>query len=135
MRAVDFSVVGELVMGDGGVGAECRHMNIADIPALPLTGLVLQILDELVLGLPLTPAMPGNEPVRQVLLRPCRVIVHLGFRCFLLQLLDLVGYIAPGLGVKVDREGETTEQGHDSHSGCFSHFVLRASGWIVHLGR
>lgn len=89
-------------MGNGGVRAECHHVYIADITALPFGGLVLQILDELVLVLPLAPAMPGNEPVREMLLRPRRIVVHLGLCRLFLQLLDLLGDIASSLGVKVD---------------------------------
>src|SRR5581483_8598241 len=49
-------------------------MQIADVAALPLCALVLQTLDELILGLPLTPAMARDEAVGQMLLRPRDII-------------------------------------------------------------
>ena len=57
MRAVKVRVVGERVMRNCDVGSEGRHMQVADLAALPLGRLVLQILDELVLRLPGPPTV------------------------------------------------------------------------------
>ena len=89
-------------MRNGSVGTERCHMHVTDIATLPLAGLVLQILDELVLRLPLTPAMSGYKTVGQMLLRPRHIVIHLGLCGFLLQLLDLLRDVATSLGVKVD---------------------------------
>jgi hypothetical protein len=47
MRALQLSVVGEGVMRNCGIRTESCHLHIPDAAALPLVGLVLQILDEI----------------------------------------------------------------------------------------
>src|SRR5579859_5760657 len=39
--ALEFGIVGERVVRDGGVRAEGRHLHVADVAALPLVCLVL----------------------------------------------------------------------------------------------
>src|SRR5581483_939839 len=94
-------------------------MQIADVAALPLCALVLQTLDELILGLPLTPAMARDEAVGQMLLRPRDIIIHLGLCRLFLKLLDLLLDVAR-LSVKVDRHKKTAEKGEcrDNRSCC-----------------
>ena len=46
MLALEFRVVGELVMRYGSVRSEARYFDVADVAALPLACLVLQVLDE-----------------------------------------------------------------------------------------
>src|SRR6476661_4070311 len=43
--ALEFGIVGERVMRYGGVGAEGRHLYVADAAAFPLAFLALQIFD------------------------------------------------------------------------------------------
>jgi hypothetical protein len=50
--ALEFGIVSERVMRNRGVRAEGRHLHIANVAALPLVLIALQILDELVLSLP-----------------------------------------------------------------------------------
>ena len=66
--ALQFGIVGERVMRDGGVRAEGRHLHVADVAALPLVCLVLQILDEVLFGLPIAPAVSRDESVGEMLL-------------------------------------------------------------------
>ena len=68
--ALKFGIVGERVMRHGDVRAEGRHLHVAHVAALPLVCLVLQILDEVRFGLPLTPAVSRDESVGQMLLSP-----------------------------------------------------------------
>src|SRR5580765_5252810 len=68
--ALEFGIVGEGVMRHGGVGAEGRHLYVADAAALPLVCLVLQILDEVLFGFPIAPAVSRDESVGQMLLSP-----------------------------------------------------------------
>ena len=44
MLALEFGIVSEGVMRHGGVRTEGRHLHVADVAALPLVCLVLQIL-------------------------------------------------------------------------------------------
>jgi len=100
MRAVDLCIIGELVMGHGRIRAERRHMHVTDVAALPLASLILQVFDEFLLGLPLTPAVSRHEAIRKILLGPRYIVVHLCFCGILLQLLDLLRDIA-GLRVNI----------------------------------
>ena len=68
--ALEFGIVGERVMRYGGVGAEGRHLHIADVATFPLACLVLQIFDEVLFALPIAPAVSRDESVRQMLLSP-----------------------------------------------------------------
>src|SRR5205814_549554 len=68
--ALEFGIVGERVMRDGGVRAEGLHLHVTDVAALPLVRLVLQILDEVVFGFPIAPAVSRDESVGQMLLSP-----------------------------------------------------------------
>src|SRR5437660_9102480 len=70
MLALEFGIVSERVMRHGGVRAEGRHLHVADLAALPLICLVLQILDEILFGFPVAPAVSSDESVGQMLLRP-----------------------------------------------------------------
>ena len=108
--ALEFGLVSERVMRDGGIRAETRYLHVADAAALPLVRLVLQIFDEILLGFPIAPAVSRNEAVGQMLLRPRGIVFHLRFPGFLLQFFDLVGGVAAGLSVEVDAKSETTEQ-------------------------
>jgi hypothetical protein len=101
MLAAYFSVVGKFVMSYGRVRTEGGDVHVAYVAALPLCALVLQTLDELILVLPLPPAMPGDEAVGQVRLRPRNVVAHLGLGGFLLQLLDLGFHIAACLRLEI----------------------------------
>src|SRR6202158_4355049 len=89
--ALEFGIVGERVMRHGGVRAEGRHLHVGDVAALPLVCLVLQILDEGIFGFPISPAVPGDESVGQMLLSPRSVVFHLRISGLLLQFLGLVG--------------------------------------------
>src|SRR5689334_7213647 len=68
--ALEFGIVRERVMRHGGVRAEGRHLHVADVAALPLVCLVLQILDEVLFGFPIAPAVSRDESVGQMLLSP-----------------------------------------------------------------
>src|SRR5262245_14730978 len=100
MSAIDLCIIGELVMGHGRIRAERRHTHVTDIAALPLAGLILQVFDEFLLGLPLTPAVSRYEAIRKMSLGPCYIVIHLCFCSVLLQLLDLLRDIA-GLRVNI----------------------------------
>jgi hypothetical protein len=68
--ALEFGIVGERVMRHGGVRAEGCHLHIGYVTAPPLVRLVLQILDEVLFGLPISPAVAGDKSVGQMLLSP-----------------------------------------------------------------
>src|SRR5438128_9023809 len=68
--ALEFGIVSERVMRHGGVGAEGRDLHIADVAALPLAFLVLQIFHVILFALPIAPAVSRDESVGQVLLSP-----------------------------------------------------------------
>jgi len=68
--ALEFGIIGERVMRDGGVRAEGRHLHVADIATLPLVCFALQIFDEVVFGFPIAPAVSRDESVGQMLLSP-----------------------------------------------------------------
>ena len=111
VRAADVRIIGELVVSDGGIRAERRYMHVADVATLPFVLLVLQLLDELILILPLTPAVPRDEAVGQVLLFPRHVVVHLCLGRLFLQLLYLLFDVAAALSINTDTDCETAE--HD----------------------
>lgn len=60
--ALEFGIVSEGVMRHGGVRAEGRHLHVADSATFPLAFLVLQILDEVLFGLPIAPAVSATNP-------------------------------------------------------------------------
>src|SRR5437868_220358 len=122
--ALEFGVVGERVMRHGCVRSEGRHLHVTDIAALPLVCLALQIFDEILFGFPVAPAVPGDEALGQMLLRPCGVVFHLRSSGLLLQLLDLVGDIAAWLGVKVEAESETHDQSSRKNNNSYCHSVM-----------
>src|SRR5579864_6318519 len=68
--ALELGIVGERVMRYRGVRAEGRHLHVGDGATFPLACLVLQILDEVLSGLPIAPAVSRDESVRQMLLSP-----------------------------------------------------------------
>src|ERR1700687_4695291 len=76
MRAVEGRVIGELVVCDGGVVPESRHLHVANLTFGELDGLLLHLLDGIRLGRPLAPAVPLDIAVGQVLLIPSSVAVH-----------------------------------------------------------
>jgi hypothetical protein len=111
--AANIALIRELIVCNGSVRPECRHLNVTDIAALPLVSLVLEIFDELRFVLPLAPAMSGDEAISQVLLGPGHVVFHLRVCSFLLQLLDLVGDVSASLGINSSGKGDTAEHGND----------------------
>jgi hypothetical protein len=70
MRAADVRVIGEFVVSHSRVRAERHHVHVADIAAFPFVLFVLQLLDEVILILPLSPTMAGDETVGEMLLGP-----------------------------------------------------------------
>src|SRR5581483_8988630 len=99
---------GELVVSHSRVRAEGRHVHVTDIAALPFVLFVLQILDELILILPLPPTMAGDETVGEMLLGPGHVVCHLCLGRLFLQLLDLRFYVTT-LRIDTDPNSETAE--------------------------
>jgi hypothetical protein len=67
------------------VRSEGRHLHVANVAALPLVRLVLQILDEIVLRLTGSPTVPCRESISQMLLCPRDIVLHLRISGVLLQ--------------------------------------------------
>jgi len=82
--------------------------DFANVAAFPLVGFILRILNELVLCFPIAPTIPSEKSIGQVLLRPRRIVFHLGIPGLLLQFLDLPGGVV--LSMKVDGQSDTTER-------------------------
>src|SRR3954447_25629690 len=122
--ALEFGVVGERVMRHGCVRSEGRYLHVTDIAALRLVCLALQISDEILSGFPVAPAVPGDEALGQMLLRPCGVVFHLRSSGILLQLLDLVGHVAASLGMKIGGESETHDQSSRKNNNSYCHSVM-----------
>ena len=103
MGAADVGIVGELVVRNRGVGPEGGNLHVTDIAVVPLVALVLQVFNELVLCLPLSPTVSRDESVGQMLLRPGGIVLHLSRCGVLLQLLNLLGNVGvAGLSVNGD---------------------------------
>ena len=63
--ALEFCIISERVVRHGGVRAEGRNLHVAEVAALPLACLALQVLYELV---PCLPQVGWKKP-RQCLMR------------------------------------------------------------------
>jgi hypothetical protein len=97
VRAVEGGIVGKLIVCDRGVGSEGRHLHIADLAFGELDGFVLRSLDGLGFGCPVSPAVPLDIAVGQVLLIPCDIAIHLRVVHVFFELLDVGRRVAAAL--------------------------------------